>query len=257
MSEHIENFYAGTSGLILPVANKSFYPKAYQDKSRLHYYSSLVNTIEINSSFYKIPMPSTVEKWAADVPDNFKFSFKLFREITHLKGLVFDGAVLNKFFDSISKIGNRMGCLLLQFPPSIHITDYPQLQLLVSILRERNLEGDLKIALEFRHSSLYVDKIYNFLEDFGLGMVIHDKKPAQTPIINTEVDFKYLRFHGPNGNYRESYEDDVLFDYATYIAEWLTDGKEVFVYFNNTMGAAHDNLVTLRQFVSDKIATKS
>jgi uncharacterized protein YecE (DUF72 family) len=60
----------------------------------------------------------------------------------------------------------------------------------------------------------------------------------------------YLRFHGPGGNYRGSYSDDILSEYASYIMEWRAEGKTVFVYFNNTMGDAYNNLVTLNKFVS-------
>ncbi len=81
-------FYSGTSGLVLPVP-KLLYPAEFQDKSRLTYYASLFNSIEINSSFYKIPQIPTVCKWAESVPDNFQFTFKLSKAITHAKGLEF------------------------------------------------------------------------------------------------------------------------------------------------------------------------
>lgn len=82
-----QDFYTGTSGLSLPFPKHSF-PPEFQDKSRLTFYASLFNSIEINSSFYKLPMASTVKKWAESVPDNFLFTFKLWREITHNKGLI-------------------------------------------------------------------------------------------------------------------------------------------------------------------------
>ena len=89
-------FYGGTSGLVLPVANKLAFPPAYQDKSRLTYYASLFNSLEVNSSFYKIPM-ATIKRWAIEVPEGFKFTFKLFKGITHNKGLVFEDALVEKF----------------------------------------------------------------------------------------------------------------------------------------------------------------
>lgn len=100
-------FYSGTSGLVLPVKNKQFYPVAFQDKSRLTYYASLFNSIEINSSFYKIPMPSTVAKWAERVLEHFRFTFKLWREITHVKGLAFDPVNVERFMYTIDQIGNK------------------------------------------------------------------------------------------------------------------------------------------------------
>lgn len=112
-----ENYYSVTSGLLLPVPNKLHYPKEFQEKSRLCYYASLMDSIEINSSFYKVPQVSTMKKWAADVPEEFRFTFKLFKEITHNKDLAFDPEVVSSFFSVISHVEEKKGCLLVQFPP--------------------------------------------------------------------------------------------------------------------------------------------
>ncbi|HEY8898156.1 MAG TPA: DUF72 domain-containing protein, partial [Niastella sp.] len=84
------SYKAGTSGLVLPVPNKQSFPPEFSDKSRLTYYASLLNSIEINSSFYKVPQPATVRKWADSVPDDFVFTFKLWQEITHVKGFAYN-----------------------------------------------------------------------------------------------------------------------------------------------------------------------
>lgn len=249
MSIAFENFFSGTSGLILPVPNKLHYPQEFKDKSRLCYYASMMNSIEINSSFYKIPLPSTTKKWADDVPEEFRFTFKLFKEITHNKDLAFDPETVSKFFNVISSVGIKKGCLLVQFPPSVRIGQFSQLNLLMEVLQDNNMNSEWKIALEFRHPSLYIEEVYELLEMYRLGMVIHDKLPANFPVKKNHPDFVYLRFHGPGGNYRGSYDDDVLYEYASYVIEWLREGKEVFVYFNNTMGDALANLNMLRQIV--------
>lgn len=252
MNIAFENYYSGTSGLLLPAPNKLHYPEEFQDKSRLYYYASLMNSIEINSSFYKIPLPSTIKKWANGVPDIFLFTFKLFKEITHNKGLIFDPEIVSQFFKIISNVGTKKGCLLVQFPPSVRIGHLSQLNLLMTILRANDPGMEWKMALEFRHSSLYTEEVYELLERYHLGMVIHDKSPANSPIRETHRDFIYLRLHGPEGNYRGSYENDVVKDYGIYIKQWLSEGKKVFVYFNNTMGEAHANLKLLRQMVRNE-----
>ncbi|WP_449437126.1 DUF72 domain-containing protein [Pedobacter steynii] len=244
----LDNYYSGTSGLLLPVQNKSFYPEAFKEKSRLCFYGSLMNSIEINSSFYKVPMASTVAKWATEVPENFRFTFKLSRDITHNKGLAFDPAAVLQFMQVIGLAGARKGALLVQFPASVRIAQFRQLALLVSTLRESDKEKDWDISLEFRHASLYQDEVYRLLEMHEMGIVIQDKPPA-TPVMEAELPFVYLRFHGPDGNYRGSYEDDVLCEYADYIHDWMSQGKRVYCYFNNTMGQAIDNLLTLRHLV--------
>ena len=80
-------------------------------------------------------------------------------------------------------------------------------------------------------------------------MVIHDMPASATPMMVTG-DFVYLRFHGPEGNYRGGYEDDFLAEYDTYIKEWQKEGKTVYVYFNNTMGDALQNVMRLKELVS-------
>lgn len=243
------NYYSGTSGLLLPVRNKLFYPEAFKNKSRLYFYASMMNSIEVNSSFYKVPMATTVAKWANDVPEAFKFTFKLSKMITHNKGLAFDPEAIKHFMSVIDQVDDKRGCLLVQFPPSVRIAQLRQLTLLVNKLRESDPEMQWNIALEFRHISLYRDEVYKLLEEQNIGLVLQDKPPAVTPMQISELPFVYLRFHGPDGSYRGSYEDDVLSEYAGYIRDWLSEGKVVYSYFNNTMGNAVANLFTLRDLV--------
>ena len=116
-TEAIQRYYTGLSGLQLPVP-KYLYPAPFENASRLTYYASLFNSIEINSSFYKIPQLATVRKWAGEVPDHFKFTFKLWKGITHNKGLEFSTEDLSAYFKSINGVTDKKGCLLIQFPPT-------------------------------------------------------------------------------------------------------------------------------------------
>jgi len=253
MEQEIKGYHSGTSGLLLPVPNKLHYPEAFRERSRLCYYGSLMNSIEINSSFYKVPLASTVKKWAGEVPTDFRFTFKLFKGITHTPRLGFEPADIARFMEVIAHVGDKKGCILVQFPPSIKLTDLKQLSRLMASLREQDPAKVWKIALEFRHASLYVDEVMELLEEYGLGMVIHDKGAAASPLDAHNAGFRYVRFHGPGGNYRGSYPDDVLAEYASYIGGWLLEDKVVYVYFNNTMGEAFANLQTLKGFVGDII----
>lgn len=245
----VPGYFSGTSGLLLPVRNKLFYPPEFQDKSRLCFYGSLMNSIEVNSSFYKIPMASTVQRWSTEVPGDFRFSYKLFKEITHNKGLAFDPELIKKFMNVIAAAGDKKGCLLVQLPPSVRIGNLKQLMLLTEILRENDPAEEWQIAVEFRHVSLYHEDVYGMLENQRMAMVIQDKPPAVTPMLESELPFVYLRFHGPEGSYRGSYETDLLAEYAGYINDWLAEGKTVYTYFNNTMGEAVANLNTLKDLI--------
>jgi uncharacterized protein YecE (DUF72 family) len=105
------------------------------------------------------------------------------------------------------------------------------------------------VAVEFRNKSWYNQDVYDLIEYFKSVIVIHDMPASATPLTNIPAGFIYLRFHGPTGNYRGSYSDAFLVEYAEYIKEWISEGKTVFVYFNNTAGEAFNNLRSLNKFV--------
>lgn len=243
--------YTGTSGLVLPFRNRQHYPEALLDKSRLEVYGTLNNSIEINSSFYKIPMKTTVIKWNNSVPANFRFTFKLFRALTHTKGLPYNSADLDQFMNALSGMDRyKRGCILVQFPASFKIDQRKYLVNLVRDLQTRTEQQDWKLAIEFRHTSWYREEIYAYLYSLGIIMVIHDKTGCGTPLLEHPASYVYCRFHGPDGNYKGTYDDSFLSEYATYIREWLEEGKDVYAYFNNTMGEALSNMKTLRKYLA-------
>ena len=196
----------------------------------------MFNSIEFNSSFYKIPQAATVTKWAASVPEKFKFTFKLWKGITHSKGLNFNTEDVVAFFKSINAVQDKKGCLLLQFPPSLGSEYLGQLDALLRCIKEIDTAQDWKIAVEFRDTLWYHEKVYDLIHFYQAAIVIHDIPKSATPFFNHQSNFMYVRFHGPTGNYRENYEEDFLNEYATYLKEWIEEGKTVYVYFNNTHG---------------------
>jgi uncharacterized protein YecE (DUF72 family) len=239
--------YTGTSGLVLPVA-KALYPQEFEGKSRLAYYSSLYNSIEINSSFYKLPMANTVRRWADDVLDGFRFTFKLSKTVTHIKSLDFNKEDIGLFINTINHAGDKKGCLLIQFPPGLQ-NHFSRLNELLEEVRECDPDNTWKIAIEFRHMSWYKENVYRLLEVYKASIVMHDLPASAPPADEYESDIVYLRFHGPGGKYRGSYEEDFLSEYAGYINDWKRSGKTVYVYFNNTMGDALNNLNTLKSYL--------
>jgi len=241
--------YTGTSGLVLPFPKHSF-PPEFQDKSRLTYYASLFNSIEINSSFYKVPMASTVRKWAEEVPDAFQFTFKLWREITHNKGLLFREEDISRFMQVISNAGDKKGSLLVQFPPSLTIASIQQFEKLLLEIQLSDPMQQWDVAIEFRNRSWYTAEIFDLIDNYKMNIVIQDMPASITPFRDETAEFIYLRFHGPSGNYKGSYPDDFLYEYARYIKDWMSEEKKIYVYFNNTMGEAIKNLETLNKFIA-------
>ena len=242
------SFFSGISGVVLPIPKYKF-PEDFQKSSRLTYYSSLFKSVEINRSFYVLPNGKTLAKWSNEVPENFKFTFKLWKQITHAKGLEFHESDVKNFMDAIENVGDKKGCLLIQFPASIKKHNIDQLQHLLHVVQINNSSQLWKVAIEFRDYSWYTEDTYNLVDAYGATVVIHDKSRVASPHMPLKSKTVYIRFHGPEGDYRGTYDEAFLHEYAEYIYEWLVEGKSVFVYFNNTMGKAFDNLKKLNDNV--------
>ena len=243
-------FWSGTSNIELVEKNKKAFPPAFQSGSRLAYYSSLFNTLEINSTFYKLPLPVTLEKWALEVPAEFRFTLKVWREITHSTHLLFPHGHIEKFMGIANHMGDKKGALLVQLPASTDSSHSPQLEMVLEKIQQLNPPNGWKVAVEFRHPSWYNEQTRSLLERHRAALVWHDR-PLRADV-SAESPFIYLRFHGPKGDYKGSYSDVFLQDKAYQIQDWLTKGKNVYAYFNNTIeGDAPRNLMTLNNMVEN------
>lgn len=252
MTAEIDNrFFSGLSGIVLPIPRYK-YPAEYQETSRLFYYSSIFNSIEINSSFYKIPRKATVTRWASTVHADFRFTFKLFQGITHGKNLDFDPSLIAEFMETIGYVGNKRGSLLVQFPPSLKNQHIEKLEILLAAIRQADPDHSWNVAVEFRDKSWYSDEINDLLTAYHSHLVIHDLPASAPPSPSDPGQSIYVRFHGPTGNYRGSYTDAFLHEYSGYIKEWLGEGKTVYVYFNNTAGDAFNNLSLMKKYVLEE-----
>jgi uncharacterized protein YecE (DUF72 family) len=243
-------FRAGTSGLVLAEPNKKSYPAEFQDKSRLCYYASQFNSIEINSSFYKIPRGRTYKNWAEMVPDHFQFTVKLWKGITHERNFSVTEKELEIFMSAIDCLGEKRGCLLIQFPAKTEMPVSAFVQLLDAI-RKLDPEETWRIAVEFRHVRWYDKTISGILNEYRAGLVLHDMPASATYTLNEKAPFVYLRFHGEKGDYRGSYSEPFLKEKAEDIRAWLKRGKDVYAYFNNTIGDAVANVKTLNRLIKE------
>jgi uncharacterized protein YecE (DUF72 family) len=245
----MSHFYVGTSGLVLPAPNKLHFPEEFRSGTRLHYYASLFNTIEINSSFYKIPQPATFARWAHEVPEGFRFTLKLWRGITHERGLHFMPIDVNKFLYAAGELGMKKGCLLVQLPPGVHSDKMPQLERLLERIRVADSGGGWRVAVEFRHPSWYRSETSEVLDQFKAGMVLHDMPGSKRETPAGRTLFIYVRNHGTSGDYKGSYSEDDLLKASKRMKSWLHESRDVYVYFNNTIGSALLNAQALRGMV--------
>jgi uncharacterized protein YecE (DUF72 family) len=237
--------FSGTSGLVFEEANKKSFPILFQTKPRLSYYASLFNSLEVNSSFYKMPRFQTYAKWSEEVPEDFAFTVKLWQGITHVDK--YQDAKLEMFIAAIAGLGDKKGCLLIQYPAMSKTSLRERERLLKHI---HQLNSGWALAIEIRNRDWLNTEFYSILEMYNACLVYHDMRKADMLSLNSPSSFRYLRFHGPNGDYKGSYTEDFMLQQAQRIRCWKQQGKNVYVYFNNTIGDAFGNLKTLRRMIA-------
>jgi uncharacterized protein YecE (DUF72 family) len=183
-------YYIGCSGWSYSSWQGPFYPKGIENSKWLRYYSKVFN--EIDSSFYRIPNEFMVKNWYNRTPENFRFTAKFPKVITHDKRLSdFDEDQLSYFFESISELKEKLVALLIQLPPSIQIVE--GLDALRNILPY--LDKGFRYAVEVRHRSWFQDLAYNFFRNNQMCLVWSQLAEIRTPPIVTS-DFVYVRLIG-------------------------------------------------------------
>ena len=159
----------------------------------------------MNSSFHKLPRGKTIESWKRQVEENFRFSFKLWKQITHNRNKNFEKIDVYNFLGNIEFAGNYKGCLPTQFPASLGKENFNQLNYLLDSIRCEKSSCEWKLSIEFRNRSWYEEDVCELLKSYNVGMVLNDISKSAPPFINLAEDFVYIRFHGLIGNYRGSY----------------------------------------------------
>ena len=218
-------FFAGTSNLVLPVPNKQALPESFRNKPRLTYYATLFNSLEVNSSFYKVPQPSTFGKWVYEVPENFRFSIKLWRGITHTPSLHFRMKDVERFMDAVGRLSSKKGCLLVQLPPGTRSDKSPQLQRLLECITLADAGRSWKIAVEFRDPSWYNESTSSLLRQYRAVRVLQDMPDSTIGESISDASFIYMRYHGLAGDYKGSYPNERLSRDSDKIIAWLNQGK--------------------------------
>ncbi|MFD2581125.1 DUF72 domain-containing protein [Pedobacter vanadiisoli] len=220
----------GCSGFYYRDWKEVFYPKGVAQKDWFKYYCRHFNTIEINSTFYKMPTQKSFNKWYDESPDDFLFTIKAPRLISHYKQLNDCKQLISDFYEAIQLgLKEKLGCVLFQFPPKFDYNEQ-RLKLLIN-----QLNPGLKNTVEFRHLSWFNEEIHKELAKNKITFS-GESYPSELPdtvIQNTGT--VYYRFHGKPVLYKSEYDISVLKDFKNQIKD---NASEVFVYFNNTWGVA-------------------
>jgi uncharacterized protein YecE (DUF72 family) len=231
----------GCAGWSLPRAVQHRFPPG---DSHLARYAQQFGAVEINSSFWRPHARGTYERWAAATPPAFRFSVKLPKAITHERRLVDCEAPLRAFHEQAGGLGERLGALLVQLPPSLAL-EPAVLQGFMRTLRRLH-GGD--VAIEPRHASWFSPEADALLRELRLARVLADpvrhdagRQPGGWP------DLVYLRLHGSPRAYYSSYEPALIAALAARLALAGREARAVWCIFDNTAsGAAADNALALQ-----------
>jgi uncharacterized protein YecE (DUF72 family) len=237
----------GTAGWSVPKEHAAPFPVA---GSHLERYSAVLNAVEINSSFYRPHRTTTYERWAATVPDGFRFAVKVPKSITHELRLKDAGDLLDRFLSEVSGLGPKLGPLLVQRPPSLRF-EVGAADTFLSELRSR-VEGPL--VCEPRHASWFTPDVEGLLDELRIARVAADPAPvsgADKP--SGWRGLSYYRLHGSPRIYYSAYTPEYFAAIAERIASDAAAAVETWCIFDNTAAfAATGDALTTRSLVLNR-----
>jgi uncharacterized protein YecE (DUF72 family) len=179
----------GTSGYSYKEWKGTFYPPELPAAKMLSFYAERFGTVEINNTFYRMPEAKTLEKWAADTPEEFVFVLKAPQRITHQKKLADVADDLRFFYETASVLGSKLGAVLFQLPPfarkdAAKLTDFA-----------RRLPPGHRAAFEFRHASWFDEETYSILRGFDAALCAADTDEVTDPesVLVPTASWGYLR----------------------------------------------------------------
>ncbi|PZS25762.1 MAG: DUF72 domain-containing protein [Pseudonocardiales bacterium] len=246
----------GISGWTYPPWRGVFYPRTLPHRAELNYAASQLSSIEINGSFYSLQLPSSYRTWHDQTPDDFVFSVKGGRFITHMKKLREPQVSLANFFASgVLALRGKLGPFLWQLPPNFGFNPVRLAEFFANLprstgeaawlarrhddrLKDRALtdtdaDRPLRHAMEVRHDSFKTPEFTELLREHHIAVVVADTAGKWPLIAEVTTDFAYVRLHGDKELYVSGYSDEALDSWATKIREWMGDNRDAYVYFDN------------------------
>ena len=214
--------FAGTSGFAYPAWKPAFYPKNVASKNFLSYYSTRLNSVEINYTYRQLPKAATLEGWVTATPDGFVFSLKAHMKLTHILRLKNAAEFTEIFFRAIDPLrsARRLGPVLYQLPPNLKC-DLPLLTDYLALLPK-----DLRFSFEFRHESWLTDPVYNLLSKHGVCLCLAGSDKLEVPKV-IAADFAYFRLR------KGDYPPDDRKRIAAQVRELGGAGRDVYVFFKH------------------------
>ena len=216
--------WIGTSGWNYKHWKEVFYPAELSPRKWLEFYSTRFNTVELNATFYRLPKVQTFESWKNRTPEGFLWSVKANKFITHTKRLKDCHEPLDRFYTSVAGLGDKLGPILFQLPPSLSFDEQLFLDF-CSLLKPGYL-----YTLEVRNKSWLDDRPFEIMRKFNIAFCISDTAGRYPYHEAVTADFVYIRLHGSKKLYASEYTIEELETWAKKILDW---GKKTFCYFDN------------------------
>jgi uncharacterized protein YecE (DUF72 family) len=236
----------GCSGWNYPSWKEAVYGGAPPSRWLAHY-ARMFDTVEVNSTFYRLPTANSVQTWAEATPADFTFSIKASRYLTHVKRLKDLEQGVERLYESLDPLvqSGKLGPILWQLPATFRRDDDRLAAALATLPSGRH-------AFEFRHASWYADDVYELLEGRGAALVIADHPCRALPAAPLTAPWSYVRLHfgrrGRSGNYSRT----EIREWESLIGSWE---RESWVYFNNDWEAfAPANARELRRLLASHAA---
>lgn len=223
--------FVGTSGYVYRHWVRRFYPARLPPGRWLAHYAERFDTVELNSTFYRLPSARAFAAWRRQVPAGFVFAVKASRFLTHVRRLRAPSAPLARLLRRARRLEDALGPVLVQLPERFHFRARRLDGLLAALARQRLVPG-LRVALEVRHASWLTDEALGRLQRANVALCLADWS-ALPVTLGPTADFVYVRRHGAGPRYGGRYAAAALRADARRIRGWLAGGLDVYVYFNN------------------------
>jgi uncharacterized protein YecE (DUF72 family) len=218
-----------------------FYPEKLPQKKWFSYYWTVFSCVELNVTFYRLPRPETFDLWRDETPDDFAFAVKGSRYITHIKRLHDPEEPLERFFSGALRLREKLRVILWQFPPNFP-ADIDRLRHFLERLRPYGVRS----TFEFRDESWHTDETVALCREYGVSLCMAEWPPFNDDLPAT-AEFVYIRRHGHTGEPFGLFLPNHLEKDASRIRRCISEGSDVYVFFNNDAGgAAPQNAVELR-----------
>ncbi len=234
------NLHIGTAGWSVPALSREQFPET---GTHLQRYASVLKAAEINSSFHRSHKLETYQRWAESVPDDFRFSVKVPKTITHAARLIDCSVLLNRFLREVSGLGSKLKCILVQLPPSLEFDN----QAANDFFLELTSATLCDVVVEPRHKTWFASSATQMLRTLGVSRVAADPavvQAASEPGGSSKT--VYFRLHGSPTKYLSPYTASYLDGLAFRLRKYSAERAPVWCVFDNTIkGEAAANALYL------------